>query len=78
MKTAISLPDSVFKHADRFAKNKRISRSALFVTAVDEYLLRHDGDDVTRKLNEVYAGETSRLDPVVAGIQAVSLRREEW
>ena len=55
-----------------------MTRSALFTVAVDEYLQQHREDDVTQKLNEVYATEDSSLDPVFARLQSLSLPKEEW
>ena len=78
MKTAISIPDDVFSRAEDFAHRREMTRSALFTVAVDEYIQRHRDDDVTRKLNEVYADEDSSLDPVLARLQAVSLPKEDW
>lgn len=78
MKTAISIPDDVFSRAEQFAHRRKITRSALFTAAVDEYIQHHRQDDVTRKLNEVYAGEDSSLDPVFARLQSLSLPKEKW
>lgn len=78
MKTAISIPDDVFSRAERFAHRRKITRSALFTAAVDEYIQHHREDNVTRKLNEVYAKEDSSLDPVFARLQSLSLPKEEW
>jgi len=78
MKTAISIPDDVFSRAERFAHRRKMTRSALFTQAVDEYLQHHRDDDVTQKLNEVYASEDSSLDPVFARLQSLSLPKEEW
>jgi metal-responsive CopG/Arc/MetJ family transcriptional regulator len=78
MKTAISIPDAIFSRADKFARRRKITRSALFTAAVDEYVQRHRGEDVTRQLNEIYTEEASTLDPVLAKLQAISLPGEEW
>ncbi len=78
MKTAISIPDAVFSRADSFARRRKISRSALFAAAVDEYVKRHRGEDVTRQLNEIYSREDSHLDPVLARLQEISLPKEDW
>lgn len=78
MKTAISIPDDVFERAEQFAHRRNIARSTLFTAAVDEYIKHHKEDDVTRKLNEVYAKEDSSLDPVFARLQSLSLPKEEW
>jgi metal-responsive CopG/Arc/MetJ family transcriptional regulator len=78
MKTAISVPEDVFTRAEVFARRRHMTRSALFAVAVDEYVQNHRSDDVTGKLNEVYAKEDSALDPVLEQLQALSLPKEEW
>jgi metal-responsive CopG/Arc/MetJ family transcriptional regulator len=78
MKTAISMPDDVFMRAQEFARRRKMSRSALITLAVDEYLQQHREDEVTRKLNEVYAQQDSAIDPVFARLQLHSLPKEEW
>ena len=78
MKTAISIPNDVFSRAERFARRRKMTRSALFTVAVDDYLQHHREDDVTQKLNDVYATENSCLDPVLARLQSLSLPKEEW
>ena len=54
MKTAISLPDRVFFEAEETAQNLGISRSALFLNALTEYLKKNSRKNITQKLNEVY------------------------
>ena len=78
MKTAISLPDPLFKAADALSLRLGISRSELFQRAMEEYLREHDDELVTETLNRVYASETARLDPVLEALQVVSLPRDEW
>jgi metal-responsive CopG/Arc/MetJ family transcriptional regulator len=78
MKTAISIPDKVFSKAESFARRRNMTRSALFTVAVDEYIQHHRQDDLTEKLNEVYAVEESALDPVLESLQSLSIQREDW
>ena len=78
MKTAISVPDAVFSRAEVFARRRKMTRSALFTVAVDEYVQQHRVEDVTRKLNEIYAKEDSSLDLVLERLQALSLPKEDW
>ncbi len=52
MKTTISIPDAVFKAAEKHAKRMHKSRSQLFSEAMVEYLDRHTPDEITRMLNE--------------------------
>ena len=78
MKTAISLPDSLFRSADGLARRLGMSRSGLFATAVAEFVAKHHANKVTERLNEVYAVETSRMDPRLARAQKRVLTRSEW
>ena len=54
MKTAISLSDTLYEKAEQTAQYMGISRSKLFVNALEEYITRHNGEMITQKLNEVY------------------------
>ena len=78
MKTAISLPDEVFESADALAERMGVSRSELYATAVAEYLAKHRDQDVTARLNDVYADTPSGLDSPLRSAQARSLARDEW
>lgn len=53
MKTAVSLPDRVFRQAEGHAKRTRKSRSQLYADALAEYLARHAPDEVTAAMNAV-------------------------
>lgn len=53
MKTAVSVPDRIFKEAEQYARRVGKSRSALYSEALIEYLARHAPDSVTDALNEV-------------------------
>jgi predicted transcriptional regulator len=78
MKTAISVPDAIFKAGERLARRMKVTRSRLYSVALREYVEKHDDDEVTRRLNEVYSTESSEVDPVIAKIAAHSLPRESW
>jgi metal-responsive CopG/Arc/MetJ family transcriptional regulator len=78
MKTAISMPDEVFRTAEQYARERKLSRSALFTRAVEEYLAHHRQEGVTERLDRVYTTEVSRLDPVLQKVQFASLPKEEW
>ena len=53
MKTAISLPEAVFKEAERFARHLKKSRSQLYAEAITEYLDRHAPNSITEAMNGV-------------------------
>lgn len=78
MKTAISLPDSVFEEAEALAQQLGLSRSELYAKALQAYLKRYNRRQILLKLNQVYAQEPSDLDPVMAKMQFMSLPQEDW
>ncbi|MEX1126938.1 MAG: hypothetical protein WEB50_00090 [Vicinamibacterales bacterium] len=79
MKTAVSLPDQVFREAERFARRAKKSRSRLYAQALAEYLARHAPDEVTEDMNRVVEqlGE-SAADRFVAVAGRRVLERVEW
>ncbi len=78
MKTAISIPDEVFESADALAEEMGVSRSQLYATAVAEFVAKHRTRDVTARLNEVYAKDSSGLGGALRTAQARSVRFSEW
>jgi len=78
MKTAISLPDAVFRAAERHARLVRKSRSQLYAEALSEYLARHAPDEVTGAMNEVMDQLKERTDPFVTAAARRILERSEW
>ena len=78
MKTAISIPDKVFDSADLLAKKLKISRSQLYAKAIEEFVTEHAPTSVREKLDQVYATESSTMDPSLARAQAAAITREDW
>lgn len=80
MKTAISIPDKVFKAAEKAAKRLGVSRSELYVRAIQEYLAQHSDDHVTEELNNIYSSSKahSQLDSALGKMQSSSLNGREW
>jgi hypothetical protein len=80
VKTAISIPDSLFEEADRLAKTRGWSRSELYANAVTAYVNSERFSGVREKLDAVYGNdeEDSAIDPFLADAQARSLPREKW
>jgi len=78
MKAAVSIPDPVFKAADKLAKRMGVSRSRLYSVAVQRLVQDHDDEAITARLNEVYSTESSALDPVLQSIQTRSVKKGEW
>jgi hypothetical protein len=78
MKTAISIPDRVFRSADTLAKRIGVSRSQLYSTAMEEFLARHQSRQVTARLDQIYDEEDSSISPELTNAQVKTILHEEW
>ena len=78
MKTAVSLPDELFREGEQTARHLRMSRSQLYATALREFLERRQGNSVTERLNEVYSRTSSEVDEGLYRAQLATLEPEEW
>lgn len=80
MKTAISIPDPVFRAADRLARRLGITRSRLYAKAITAYLERHQEEQTTAALNEIYRDprDESRLPEDLRLLQGASIARDHW
>jgi metal-responsive CopG/Arc/MetJ family transcriptional regulator len=78
VKTAVSLPDDLFRRAEEAAARQGLARSRLYALAIAEYLERHRHDGVTEALNAVYDGESSTVESDLAEAQRRALGEEVW
>jgi metal-responsive CopG/Arc/MetJ family transcriptional regulator len=78
MKTAVSLPDDLFRKAEVAAKKLRVSRSQLYATAIAEFLERSRSECVTEKLNEIYSKTRAEVPSALARAQIKSLPKGSW
>jgi metal-responsive CopG/Arc/MetJ family transcriptional regulator len=78
MKTAISIPDRIFRAAERAAKHQKVSRSRFYAQAVEAYLKTQQAKGVTEALNAVYGTGSSELDPDLAAAAYHLLAEEKW
>lgn len=78
MKTAVSMPDDLFRSAEAAARRLRVSRSELYAKAIAEYLKRQQENAITGRLNEVYAGSPAKLEPGLHRAQLKSLKEDAW
>ncbi len=69
MKTAISLPDEMFKEIEEVTKECECSRSQVFVMAVKEFLDRRNARKLLDALNDSYR-ETETPEEIRARRQA--------
>jgi metal-responsive CopG/Arc/MetJ family transcriptional regulator len=65
MKTAISIPDELFKEVDRLAKEKKTSRSQVFSEAVKLYLKKNKSQKLLEELNSAYAHEETTEEKLI-------------
>ncbi len=78
MKTAVSIPDDLFRRADELANRLGKNRSELYREALSDYVARRDPRAVTAALNEI-ADELAR-DRTGFVVEAArrALERSEW
>lgn len=57
MKTAISIPDDLFKEVNKLAQENKTSRSQIFCAAVEAYLEKLKSHKLLEALNSAYADE---------------------
>lgn len=73
MKITISVPDELFSAAESLAARLGVSRSQLYANALAQYVAKHAAAEVTGRLDRLYSGEESRLDPAFHRAQRESL-----
>ena len=78
MKTAISIPDPIFKEADDLARRLGVSRSELYTKAVLAFVEERRGEQIIEALNAVYGRESSELDAELQQLQEQAVAMEEW
>jgi antitoxin MazE6 len=78
MKTAVSLPDELFRMAEATARRLRVSRSKLYATAIAEFLEGQQRNSITERLNDVYSRRTAKVDSGLHHAQLKSLGKDAW
>jgi hypothetical protein len=78
MKTAISLPDTIFSAAERHAKRTGIARSKLYAIALAEYLKSQERIGIKEALDRVYSSHPSEVDSLLADMQRASIGKDDW
>ena len=78
MKVAISVPDPIFRAADRAARRLRVPRSRFYARAVEAYLKQQDRPDITERLNAVYGDRKNKPDRAILDHGLEMLRHLEW
>ena len=78
MKTAVSIPDPVFRAGERLARHLKIPRSRLYAVALADYLERHADAGITRQLNASLAAHPMPPDPFMQRAAQRALARNAW
>ena len=78
MKTAISLPDDFFAQADAFAEYAGLSRSERYATALREYILSRQQDDLTGRINAACTNLDTSLPEDMARMTRQKLLETNW
>ena len=78
MKTAVSMPDDLFRLAEATARRLRVSRSELYSRAIAEFLKGQNGNAVTERLNAVYSRRPAKVDSGLQRAQLKSLEKDAW
>jgi predicted transcriptional regulator len=78
VKTAVSLPDDLFRMAEATARPLHVSRSELYAKAIAEYLKLQQDNAITERLNDVYSRRPAKLDSGLHCAQLKSLARDAW
>jgi metal-responsive CopG/Arc/MetJ family transcriptional regulator len=80
MKTAISIPDLIFKQAEHLAHKQGISRSELYTKAINEYIKEREEKNITESLNCIYENNPAIINKGIYSIQYSTLKDddEKW
>ena len=81
MKTAVSLPDSLYSEAEKTAQSMGIPRSQLFARALEEFIEHHKRENITEKLNSVYSRlnifDEENLNPGIEAMRNLT-KNDTW
>ncbi len=78
MKTAVSIPDKLFRRAEELAHRLGKSRSQVYREALAEYVARREPGAVTVALDEVVEEVGGDSDEWVVESGRSALERSEW
>jgi metal-responsive CopG/Arc/MetJ family transcriptional regulator len=76
VKTAISIPDDVFRRAERLAKRHKVSRSQLYTAALIRMLESEPKDELTRAYDAAFSDD--RSDRFTNAAARAALANVEW
>ena len=65
IKTAISIDKSLFAQANALARKLKVSRSRLFVLALEDFIQEQQNRELLEKINAVYADEPDEQEKIM-------------
>ena len=78
MKTAVSIPDDLFRRADELANRMGKSRSEVYREALADYVARRDPATVTRALDALAEELSGEERSFTAAAARRTLAQSEW
>ncbi len=82
VKTAISLQEDLFKEVNMLASELHVSRSKLFVMAVQDFIKKEESKNLLSQINNAFSDAPNKDEIKVRSKmrrkQAQNLKREPW
>ena len=81
VKTAISVEKELFEKAEELARTMKVSRSRLFVIALQSFMKQQENKALLSQINEAYADEPDEAEQMLRRKSRQSHRRvveNEW
>lgn len=81
VKTAISIPKVLFEKAESLAEEMQVSRSRLMAMALEDFIRRHENQDLLEKVNGAYEEDLGDEEEMLLGEMSRNYReilRGEW
>jgi len=78
MKTALSIPDALFKAADKQAADEKVSRSELYARAMKQYLESLQDMTLKEQMREALKHIDQTPDPAWEEARRQAFLRAEW
>jgi metal-responsive CopG/Arc/MetJ family transcriptional regulator len=79
MKTAVSIPDPLFREAELAARRLKVSRSELYQRALQAFLARRRDEEVKASYDAAYSEEEADEDQVFRrAVARAALPTVEW
>ena len=82
VKTAISMQEELFKEVNRLAGELNVSRSKLFVMAVQDYIKKNESKNLLSQINKAFSdhpdSDEIKIHSKMRQKQTKNLEREPW